>query len=160
MEASELRIGNLLQDKLGEVVTVESVSEYGLNYYSWSDTHYGTQSGGFDYNYKLEDVAAIPLTEEWLVKFGGEPLYDVKRSKELNEKYSAQVTSGQPLQFEYQEKAYAYRLNGELIRLNYTGFNGPLGPVMEVGDRKIVFTYVHQLQNLFFALRGEELAVK
>lgn len=127
MDARELRIGNLLKDKAGKVFGVENVSEYGLNGYSWSDTYYGTQSGGHEFTYNLEDVSPIPLTEEWLTKFGFNKDGDTK-----------------DLLFDY-----AICLERRINDLFLVQVDWP--------HKKKEIKYVHQLQNLFFALTGQEL---
>ena len=77
---------------------------------------------------KLSCMKPIPLTEEWLLKFGFERsgLYNVKDEVYVYDEYGLTDTG-----FEY--------------RFNYT---------------QIKLKYVHQLQNLYFALTGEELTFK
>lgn len=102
MKAKELRIGNLV--KRNNIVVV-------CDFMSISDC------------YQLPDeYEPIPLTEEWLVRFGWEK-------------------SGEWFYKDY----YEINLNGIFnpSDAHYTIHN----------DIK----YVHQLQNLYFALTGEEL---
>ena len=61
MEAKELRIGNYVKDHLGRV---QKVSE------TRSDAYICYLSNGTKLKYKLNTTKPIPLTEEWLVKFG------------------------------------------------------------------------------------------
>jgi hypothetical protein len=67
-------------------------------------------------------VEPIPLTEEWLVKFGFKPL--VKD----------------------------WQIKGLIIHARKRGF--------VVNNRIPILKTVHQLQNLYFALTGEELTLK
>ena len=81
----------------------------------------------------LEFIKPIPLTEEWLIKFGFEP--------ELKNKDS---------------------INGEFIvywKYPFV-FNTNHGWWLYSKQLKIQPEYVHQLQNLYFALTGEELTIK
>jgi hypothetical protein len=108
MEANELRIGN------------------------WVRWNYEESSEGnvypVEYGYELDDiknnpniVKPIPLTEEWLIKFG----FDEQNKTELG-----------------------FWNNGDAI---YFSFGSEYDVKLE---------YVHQLQNLYFALKGEELTIK
>ena len=83
----------------------------------------------------LKELEPIPLTEEWLVKFGFE-----------NDK------KGLILEF----KNYSY---------SYLWFNNNSGQLRLVSEGGKFLThdnlkYVHQLQNLYFALTGKELEIK
>ena len=62
MKANELRIGNLVYTKGEDIVIVNEINNDGIN-------------GEFDlcwasYFFENESIQPIPLTEEWLVKFG------------------------------------------------------------------------------------------
>lgn len=74
------------------------------------------------------DQDPIPLTEEWLAKFGFE-------YREMNLGYVKEATEGNI----YISKKFTFE---------FDGFN--IGMQREI-------QYVHQLQNLYFALTGEEL---
>jgi hypothetical protein len=77
---------------------------------------------------KFPCLKPIPLTEEWLIKFG----------------------------FKHDEILSTYVFNGSFgfIENNYT----KLG--IEYGAIWTECKYVHQLQNIIFALTGEELTIK
>lgn len=108
MEAKELRIGNLLNHNNGFVVgpfTVNSIHISDLE----KDNAYA------------KEYEPIPLTEEWLIKFGFERWNDVYNN-------------------------FYHKLNGIEIE------NGNI----YVGHGNKI-KYVHQLQNLYFAITGEEL---
>lgn len=145
MKAQELRIGNLIlvNDKQ---VEVENMSEYGINGNSWSDTHYGNTTGGFDWDYELKKdrIEGIPLTEEWLIKFGfikgveyqsfRGPYYFVSKEKE-------------PIgNVKYTELSGNYFIKDSLFDFRY-------------GCHFTEIKYVHHLQNLYFSLTGTELEV-
>ena len=77
-----------------------------------------------------EEVEPIPLSEEWFVKFG----YAVRKS----------------LGFE------AYEIN-DIYTVYYNTKATPNGFEMCFGDFEIEIKWVHKLQNIHFALTGEEL---
>lgn len=122
MKSSELRIGNWV-DFDGES---DKITAYQL-YVNFMDDDCG--------------IEPIPITEEWLVKFGFEKWHD---GSCYIKKYSNQ---------------------GELLVFNHTT------PVAAANDIKPgeyyyifhrtvhVIKYVHQLQNLYFALTGTELTL-
>lgn len=107
MKAKELRIGNL--------VLKEGVI-HPIGFYDF-------ENGGA--NFVVDDYQPIPLTEEWLLKFGFE-----KNEEEI-------IFEGLKLWWSDNDgmKSY-YHINSELL---------------------IYIDHVHQLQNLYFALTGEEL---
>jgi len=78
----------------------------------------------------------IPLTEEWLVRLG----FELKHPKEISNKgfYNDKID-------------YSYSIDGTL----YVGCDDGNGYGIPSKIR-----YVHQLQNLYFALTGEELIYK
>ena len=142
MEAKELRIRNYLQDRGGRLCKVESIN-------------YDKQEG---YSFYAPAIVSgitslpnkpIPLTEEWLVKFGAEkePMTCSFNISRFNSEYKRLIIN-------VSNKMIAIR-NGDLS--NSRGkdeliviFNGDVD-----GD-----LFVHTLQNLYFALTGEELTIK
>jgi len=112
MTANELRIGNLILDE-----------EFDIIYTVDLDFFHDLVSGGF----LMADLIPIPLTNEWLVKFGFEK----------NETYT------------YLKK------NKFIIDLNENMSNYYLCDI----DIRVDIKHVHQLQNLYFALTGEELKI-
>ncbi len=97
MKANELRIGNYVYDNLGGVLKIKGIS----------------------LDSTLSHIKPIPLTEEWLLKFG---LMSIKTE-------------------------LGFWNNGDAIYFSY-GF-----------EKSIELKYLHQLQNLYFALTGEELTI-
>lgn len=79
----------------------------------------------------IEEIQPIPLTEEWLLKFGFEK----------NERY---VHNMHPW--------VDYTKQGIRIQLPYFTFN-----FGDEDEQDIDIPYVHALQNLYFALKGKEL---
>lgn len=118
MNASELRIGNKLIRPNGNIATV-----------TWGvikDIELG------DNTYK-----PIPLTEEWLVKFGW------IWNQECNS-YEKYPNGDARMNLAFKE-----------ISVSYTMFNYVIKALIAEG-----IYYVHQLQNLYFSLTGEELETK
>jgi hypothetical protein len=82
----------------------------------------------------IEELEPIQLTEEWLLKFG---FIKSKVSSQFDkEKLTIQIAN----ELEYHKKGRVY-------------FNS--WAILEESIK-----YVHQLQNLYFALTGEELIIK
>jgi hypothetical protein len=117
MKANELRIGNWVMidpssipqqvcDVMCDCVTTENTR----------GAHYGL-------------VDAIPLTEEWLLKFGFE--------KTMSWTYVKDLVGNLKLVYYLGEKGWSIGFK------SYSDFPN--------------LKYVHQLQNLYFALTGEEL---
>ena len=141
MKARELRIGNLVnyQTVEGDIL-VARIDWQGLKWISKDEK-------GFNIAH-----SAIPLTEEWLLKFGFtsegegcEGWLDLKNEIENNK-----VQLRTWINFEcFQED------NGTAFFMleNYEGDD-----YTTIIPRK--FKYVHQLQNLYFALTREELTIK
>ena len=118
MKAQELRIGNLLKDIDGNIVEVITVYGNG-NYVVHSSIHQ------FAIIEKDDDlIIPIPLTEEWLLRFG------------------------------FVSNPYQDRYENQSIHIECNKTRG----VTELWIESMPhIKYVHQLQNLYFALTGEEL---
>ena len=114
MKATELRIGNLIFQS-GQITTIENISR-SIN--DWERVN----------NKRLFDCTPIPLTEEWLLKFGF-----VK--KEIGYSKLTEIKECFSISF------------GKHTSINAIKFNNEV-------------KYVHQLQNIYFALTGEELTLK
>lgn len=125
-QAKEFRIGNLLQDRKGQLCKVISLTEKGFQAQTGTGlTHL--------------PVTPISLTEEWLEKFGFTRGDNISSSDSF---YSKQlgVTDLQ------------INPNNGVVwiihRSEGSAFNTPC-----------FILYVHQLQNLYFGLTGEELTL-
>ncbi len=105
MKATELRIGNYYYGcsrKQLEIVTGQTIAQ--------------RESG------ELPCMKGVPLTEEWLLKFGFEKIGTYFK---INNEFEILTDNGR----------YYYYINLDRLYLNS----------------------IHQLQNLYFALTGEEL---
>jgi len=117
IQANELRIGNYVDFK-------------GL----WIGQINGIHKGGpgiMDNNgiFSWEGFRPIPITEEWLLKFGF---------------------------IETSTQEHRFELNPFVVYLWLTGVIVEIGKEFYETDNK----YVHQLQNIVFALTGKELEIK
>jgi len=117
MEARELRIGNWIQSN-------------GIPYQATISTYKILQ----DDRGIIEKPHHIPLTEEWLLRFG----------------------------FKKEGEFYSYRLLNDWTVLYFNLSNGKILTELSVNKHScIIFcNYVHSLQNLIFALTGKELTMK
>ena len=116
IKASDLRIGNLVISS-SKIIAIESIDKYGVNVFYCRDY-------GEEYWCLHDNLTPIPLTEEWLLKFG------------------------------FEKSIIGMRLNVFLFS----------DGVMCIPDGQEArelphIKYVHQLQNLFFALTDKELTV-
>jgi hypothetical protein len=125
IRAQELRIGNWVEydnryfqiDSIADVFPTLNTPEFGI--------------GVVDYN----NIKPIPLTEEWLLKFG---------FKLLNKKYrKTGFLHCNKIWFPLTVRFYCHG-----IWVEYFG--------QQIGEIK----YVHQLQNIYFAIEKEELKLQ
>ena len=123
MKATELRIGNLIYK--GAIYGNEPVRAYELNEYS----RFKKGAPVADY-YKVWD--SIPLTEEWLKKFGFI--------------WNEELKSYEKIGFHWLAKKV--ELNG-----SWKFWNN----IHQCMLNDTFYWHVHSLQNLYFALTGEEL---
>ncbi len=121
MNANELRIGNWVHSKPHK----SNIQFNFLVQYFDSDV--------FDAN----NYAPIPITEEWLDKFGFE------------KKSSHAYYYNEPIRIDVFGCEFMVRFRAELDDYNLR--------LVELKNSKV--KYVHQLQNLYFALTGEELSI-
>lgn len=122
MKASELRIGNLIEQPNG------------INTVFLIDDFEGEESVNSFY---IKDISPITLTEEWLIKFG------FVQDKEQSDFPESRLWFKEALQYIIRDKDSEY-LSKQ--RAHYFGY-----PI----ENEI--KYVHQFQNLYFSLTGNEL---
>ena len=86
------------------------------------------------YQNRMKDIQPIPLTEEWLLKFGW--IFNIETNSYEKERMP----------------------NGHLAKTSF-GWD-MFNYVLKSKTTNKTFYFVHQLQNLYFALTGEELTIK
>jgi hypothetical protein len=117
MEAKELRIGNLVyQFGIPPAVEVIRLTKDKI----------------------LIDASPIPITEEWLIKFG---FYEYDRMGE-NIFFSIKP---------HNDMNWNLHFNRNILSVSFKDL---------IWDKSFEIKHVHQLQNLYFALTGEELTIK
>lgn len=131
VKVEELRIGNLVAYH-GETVEVKGLPELGLVYFDSSLLPCPHLTTG-------EEVSPIPISEEWLLKFGLE--------KEGNNLFTSNK----------QVKEISNKDIGVTAPSFF--FNSRLNRWMD-SQTRVCIDYVHQLQNLTYALTGQELTPK
>jgi len=115
MKSTELRIGNLLRDKVTKTeLKVIKLTEENIITYVIDRSKFPLEDGW--------GIEGIPLTEERLLEFGFE-----KDASKYNICW-------------FLNHVYIWFVDGEYIN-----------------ELDLPIDYVHQLQNLYFALKGEEL---
>jgi hypothetical protein len=124
MKAEELRLGNLVSNMNprhnDSILTIESIG----------DNH---EVNVFYRKYLLSELEPIPLTEEWLIKFG------FSREAKIG---------GDGVEF----RVYHFDI------LTFNTNHGWWYKCQPMNDTPL--EYVHQLQNFYFALTGKELTLK
>lgn len=134
IKAQELRIGNLVEtDAIGiarvtgyskDLIDPTEVIEIGYSYRN-KEEFLGYKAKSY---FNVGHVNPIPITEEWLLKFGFEKIENLDC-----------------LEFYKDDVSFFINLNG--IYLKYV-------------TARIHIKHIHQLQNLYFDLTGEELTIK
>jgi hypothetical protein len=126
MEARELRINNLIEVE-GNIIEVGIIKE---KFISWNVAKY-PENKVWNPFIPTNDIRInpIPLTEEWLLKFG---------FLKLGEGYEFWESSVFNIEFIRNHWHFCYTSNVLCTHIKY----------------------LHQLQNLYFALVGEELTIK
>jgi len=116
MKRTELRVGNLILLGLSEILEVRSIHPLCIIVTDANrEIHF-------------DSVRPIPLTEDWLEKFG----------------------------FKNTDAGWS---NGTKANLHKTVNGGYMLPSFGHHDFVTELKYVHQLQNLYFALTGKELEI-
>jgi len=137
MKASELRIGNYLE-MLGKVRKVECIS----NLPARKEMYWLTCENMIDT--KIIHFKPIPLTEEWLLKFGFE-----KTESDYRIKIQKDDKGGNTDYWIYVDSGFDNETNKFFVQI--------------VCQEGCWFTskneHVHQLQNLYFSLTNKELKV-
>ena len=133
MQANELKIGNWVYEvNENSKGTIAAILQNERDIF---DVEMLNKDGMF-FEVQLEDIKPIPLTEEWLVKLG----FKLKDGQD-DDKDSTMYHRNMICDIEYGDGSVFWHDN-------YTS----------IYHKSI--TYVHDLQNLYHAIMGEELKIK
>ena len=133
METKELRIGNLVEDHNGarcEIYAIASNSVIVTGLF-----------GSIQRTLGICEIKPIPITEEWMVKFG----FRKRIVDKYNINYLKRISIGNDIKIMF----YKNR-NIKYTRIKNEHHEMYLGKYANC-------VYVHQLQNLFYSLTREEL---
>ena len=125
---NDFRIGNLVLDEDGELCKIEQLSSEKMECFQQVSNIENKSCISTKYP---SNIYAIELTEEWMLKAG------FRKSK----------LEGYEVHFIYQHQ----KIHSGVTAIYNTDFS------MKLDNVAIGIKYVHQLQNLYFALCGEEL---
>lgn len=133
MKASELRLGNFIQDKFGVTDVVRELNNL--------------ISDRVNVDIYDDYFSPIPLTEDWLVKFGFSG----------NEMIAEGLINGYSLKYiDYGEFSNKFVIV-QASEGYYLAEDGDFELFVYPSSRP--FRFLHQLQNLYFALTGQELTI-
>lgn len=114
-QLKELRIGNIIIDEYGHIHEMSIDLYKNIEVNGWGEF--------------------VPLTEEWLLKFGFEKQAEIKFIKAINQHKNFSII------FHKNSKKYTF-------------------PYFHGVETLTSFQYVHELQNLYRALIKQELTIK
>lgn len=129
IQANELRIGNIFIREIQPSRGLEYEKEFVLTE-QWMGRLFGQDD---DCLIALQDLSPIPLSPDWLERFGFK----------INNERDPESCS-----FDYMH-----------IGLFYIGEFNRSGWLLNAYDSMPPMQYIHQLQNLYFALTGNELSL-
>jgi len=134
INARELRIGNLLQDSNGDIFSALAFNTSSV----WIEYLVEEKERSSTLELDIENVFPVALTEKWLLRFGFE--------ENPNHEHPSFDEYRLPQDCDFAIGNY----NDEYWIVDFLD--------QTYGSPEI--KYVHQLQNLYFALTGEELIIK
>lgn len=140
METYELRIGNYVSIGVDNI-QVESIGLNGIELK-------GNFSGDVESYWHKHEISGIPLTEEWLLRFGLIELEDGISDPSMKKHYKG---FGTPHQYESQFQIAI--IDGVFWHWIVAGDN-------HYSFKSVKIDFLHHLQNLYFALTGTELTIK
>ena len=132
MKANELRIGNLVNPKtICSILSIYGVGNYVCDI---EFCHNGNEHDGAFAQIAVDQLAPIPITEDWLIKFG----FEYVANEDDGGSMIMKTYEKGEIQFTYEGEGFVY-------------YEKPWSDVQ--------LNYVHELQNLYFALTDEELTI-
>lgn len=124
MKAKNLRIGNWVKDEHG-------IAQYIYRLWVGGAELAEDEKGSDDFDYTEDEIFGIPITEDWLIKFGFKDISNRVEKRFIKDNFNWYSSS-----------------NEVVVELD----NGINGYDLWTGCK-----HIHELQNLFFAITGTEL---
>lgn len=152
MKATELRIGNIVQGGNDPEMYVHDISLDGsvsLAFIGMSSKQ--AKNYGLWY-YNIKYINPVPLTEEWLLKFG----FEKKENGWFEIIYKVRYENAVDNLIAAHDVEISINATSNFVCI----CNTALKEERSISSTKNKVKYVHQLQNLFFALTGKELKIK
>jgi hypothetical protein len=131
MKAQDLRIGNLVYFNNNNIGTITEIKSSLISEPSFL---IGINNR-IDIYYDIDNLKFVPLTEEILLKCG----FEFVRNND--------------------EPFYQLIKNGIVFNSDYLSGEDSIDCAINIGNNLLKFKYLHQLQNIFFALTNEELTI-
>lgn len=157
INANELRIGNYIQSRVHPVYWC--VEEILTEIVKVSTDMIGVEPNNRHYASIAWDLTPIPLTEDWLVKFGfekkvtAEELY--KNGNVIWKRMEFKMMFPNGINCLQLVVIHEKRMSPKIVYMDLMAIvNKSIISCLSLTD---VPNYVHQLQNLYFALTGHEL---
>ena len=142
MEANTLRLGNYVYDDFKEIHKVEFISSDEYKNWIKEPQIILSKINGLKGFYQSDEVFPIPLSEDILLKLGFEKV-EIKNSL-INKCY-------------YHIDDFEVEFHGDRLVLRiYGGESAPHLVQYFAHHTK----FIHQLQNLYFSIKNEELTIK
>jgi hypothetical protein len=139
-EAKDFRIGNYCLDPNYKTIIIKQLS-------MGSNPEYISFNGWNPYEY---DPMPIPLDEEWLLKFGFEQMSSYSAMDGFHRVTNHEIDGMSQYFTMFKGSQYDRNVPDRFY----------IEPFEIINDNKVFIEHVHQLQNLYFALTGEELTIK
>ena len=136
MKAEELRIGNCLDGRRGFVVIEEIRKDRCM-------VKVEDSTSSFIVGGEAPCLTPIPLTEEWLLKLGFSKIVFDSDEEGYRVEYRVNLIDDKDYIVVFDDMSVGTYSNGDMAHVIY--------PIKQ---------HVHTLQNLYFALTGEELKLK
>jgi hypothetical protein len=158
MKANELRIGSLVLDRGGKILTIDrfygNKIECDVKGMPDKDTLTSIPIYYHPLTEEIEYLQPIPLTEEWLIKFG------FRKVSVCEYELSIKLEKFEDWWDYYKEEEtsiYVILEDGIMVEVNKVGVKLKDEDLEVMSFKLPHIQNVHQLQNLFYSLTNEEL---
>lgn len=147
LKANELRVGNYI--KFNNHIEKEKIIQINLRFFaSWAG---GRSAEDMRIDEEINDYyQPIPLTEQWLERFGFEKLWDLNKNQ-----WSLYIDEGLIIEATKVDLLFYIRLC-----ISQDNFDENIDTSCFVAYRDIGYISFHTLQNLYYSITGCELEEK